>query len=47
MQLLNNAAHSTRFIYGDPMRDGRKWITWYFGEVGPELLKRMLSNGTK
>jgi len=37
-QLANNIAHSKRFIYDTPMKDGRKWIVWYFGEVGEDFI---------
>ncbi len=33
LQVRNNLAHSKRFIYDPPMRDGKKWIAWYFGMV--------------
>ena len=31
LQIVNNLKHGMRFIYDSPVKDGSKWVVWYFG----------------
>lgn len=47
LQLRNNVANGFRFIYGDPVKEGKSWVVWYFADVSRhmigEALKEQLS----
>ena len=43
-QLMNNHAHSMRFIYGDFIKEGRVWVTYYFRDLGNELIKKEIND---
>ena len=46
-QLMNNSAHSMRFIYGDFIKEGRLWVTYYFRDLGQELIKKELNDSSR
>ena len=46
-QLANNGAHNMRFIYGDFIKEGRLWVTYYFRDLGQELIKKELNDSSR
>ena len=38
LQIRNNVINNTRFIYDTPMKDGDKWVAWYFGQVDETVI---------
>lgn len=46
-QLFNNKARGMRFIYGDFIKEGKLWVTYYFKDVGPELISKVIINDSR
>lgn len=46
LMLDNNVKFNSHFIYSTPVKDGKKWITWFYADLAKVSIKGM-RNGDK
>lgn len=37
--LKNNLSHGMSFKYLSPIKDGKKWVVWYYGDIEKHFLR--------
>lgn len=47
LQLKNNFVNGFRFMYGDPVKEGKSWVVWYFADVGRHVIGDALKEQLK
>lgn len=40
LMLMNNTMNSTAFNYHPPMKDGRKWVVWFYADLSKHKIPK-------